>query len=68
MLLLKFSASLLNCYQLPVSVIWTMVAVITTALRPYRVTSAPAILDTHWTLINTSVLVSQVLYYLLSAF
>ena len=46
-------------HQLPVSVMWTMVAVTTTALRPYKVISAPAILDTHWILINTLVLVSQ---------
>ena len=44
--------------QLPVSVMWTMVAVITTVLRLYRATSAPAILDTHWTLTNILALVS----------
>ena len=55
--ILKGFVSLLNCYQLPVNVMWTMVAVTTTVLRPYRATSAPAILDTHWTLINTLVLV-----------
>ena len=49
-------------YQLPVSVISTMVVVITTALRPYRATSAPAILGTHWTLISTLVLVSQCMW------
>ena len=34
-------------HQRPVSVMWTMVVVTTTAQRPYKVISAPAILDTH---------------------
>ena len=50
-------------HQRPVSVMWTMVAVTTTVLRPYKVISAPAILDTHWTLINTFVLVSKIIAY-----
>ena len=58
---LKIYVSLFNSHKLPVSVMWTMVVVTTTVLRLYRATSVPAILDTHWTLINTCVLVSQAL-------
>ena len=59
----RYLLSFLDSHQLPMTVMQKMVVVITTALRPYKATSAPVILDTHWTLINTLVLVSKVICY-----